>query len=273
VTVDALYAKAPVSIPGDVARDTPGQAEASRLDTSVGKAVAVLNAFQGSGGALLGASQVAERAHLAKSTAHRILNVLAENGYIERTGDRYRLGRAIFELGQLVPGCRPRKRTPAMPFLMDLYEFTHATVHLAILDGTDVLYLQKIYGSHTIALPTRVGGRVPALCTSLGKAILAFTDAATRNSTLAAPVPRLTPRTVVNPQQLRAALDRFQASGFAEDSEGTVLGAHCVAAPIFADDSGFATAAVSISYPTGQSIRPSALTRLRQAADAIAVHC
>ena len=256
----ALSAKTPLAIQGD-------------LSTSVGKAVAVLNAFPGSGGALLGASQVAERAHLAKSTAHRILNVLAENGYIERTGDRYRLGRVIFELGQLVPGCRPRKRTPAMPFLMDLYEFTHATVHLSILDGTDVLYLQKIYGWHTIALPTRVGGRAPALCTSLGKAILAFSDAATRNAVLAVPVPRLTPRTVVNPQHLAAALDRFQASGYAEDSEGAVLGARCLAAPVFANDSGFATAAVSISYATGESVPQSAVTRLRRTADAIAAHC
>jgi DNA-binding IclR family transcriptional regulator len=271
--VTALSAETPMSIPTDLSQVVPGGAEATRLDTSVGKAVAVLNAFRGSGGALLGASQVAERAHLAKSTAHRILNVLADSGYIERTGDRYRLGRAIFELGQLVPGCRPRKRTPAMPFLMDLYESTHTTVHLAILDGTDVLYLQKIYGSHTIALPTRVGGRVPALCTSLGKAILAFSDPATRDAVLAAPVPRLTARTVVNPQHLRAALDRFQASGFAEDNEGTVLGARCLAAPIFADDSGFATAAVSISYATSDSIPPSAVSRLRHTADVIAAHC
>jgi DNA-binding IclR family transcriptional regulator len=273
VNVTALSAKTRLSISGEVEQAPPNQADASRLDTSVGKAVAVLNAFQGSGGALLGVSQVAERAHLAKSTAHRILNVLVENGYVERTGERYRLGRAVFELGQLVPGCRPRKRTPAMPFLMDLYEFTHSTVHLAILDGPDVLYLQKIYGSHTIILPSRVGGRVPALCTSLGKAILAFSDAGTRDALLAAPVPRLTPRTVVNPLHLRAALDRFQASGIAEDFEGTVLGARCVAAPIFADDSGFATAAVSISCATGDSIPPAAITRLRQTAEAIASHC
>jgi DNA-binding IclR family transcriptional regulator len=172
-----------------------------------------------------------------------------------------------------VPGCRPRKRTPAMPFLMDLYESTHATVHLAVLDGTDVLYLQKIYGSHTINLATRVGGRAPALCTSVGKAILAFSDAGTRDVVLAAPVPRLTPRTVVDPMHLRAALDRFQASGIAEDFEGTILGARCVAAPIFADDSGFATAAVSISYATGENLPPAAIARLRRAAEDIAAHC
>jgi DNA-binding IclR family transcriptional regulator len=127
--VTAFFEKTPLSVSGELGQAPPHQADASRLDTSVGKAVAVLNAFQGSGGALLGVSQVAERAHLARSTAHRILNVLVESGYVERAGERYRLGRVIFELGQLVPGCRPRKRTPAMPFLMDLYEFTHSTVH------------------------------------------------------------------------------------------------------------------------------------------------
>jgi DNA-binding MarR family transcriptional regulator len=75
--------------------------EVAKLGTSVGKAVAILNAFRSSGGAPLGVSQIAERTRLAKSTSHRILTVLVENGYLERTGDRYRLSRAIFELGQL----------------------------------------------------------------------------------------------------------------------------------------------------------------------------
>src|SRR5271165_2040970 len=124
-------------------------AEMAKLRTSVGKAVAVLSAFQCTGGAMLGVSQVAERANLSKSTAHRILAVLVENGYVERRGARYQLGRAIFELGHLVPSCRPRKRIPAMPFLIELWEYTHATVHLAILDGNDVLYLQKVHGPNS----------------------------------------------------------------------------------------------------------------------------
>jgi DNA-binding IclR family transcriptional regulator len=244
-------------------------AEMSKLRTSVGKAVAVLGAFQCTGGAMLGVSQVAERANLSKSTAHRILAVLVENGYVERSGAGYQLGRAIFELGHLVPSCRPRKRIPAMPFLTELWEYTHATVHLAVLDGNDVLYLQKVHGPNSVSVPSRVGGRVPALCTALGKAILAFSEPAVVEPVLSAPVPRLTSHTVVNPILLREALERFRCSGIAEDREGASLGIRCFAAPVFGEEAGVAVAAVSVSFATTEVVPLAVLTRLRQSAEAI----
>jgi DNA-binding IclR family transcriptional regulator len=118
-----------------------------------------------------------------------------------------------------------------------------------------------------------VGGRAPALCTATGKAILAHCEPGTREAALAAGIPRLTPRTLVNPAIVRAALERFTASGIAEDTEGTVLGAHCVAAPVFADGSGFAAAAVSMSFPAGAHISATAIARLLQSAALIGTHC
>jgi DNA-binding IclR family transcriptional regulator len=246
--------------------------EAAGLYTSVGKALAVLDAFRGDS-ALLGVSQIAARAQLPKSTVHRLLTVLVYHGYVERSDARYRLGRAIFELGNMVSDCRPRSlRSIAMPFMTNLYEATHATVHLAVLDGVDVLYVDKIYGHHGVDLPSRVGGRVPALCTALGKAILARSPAAVREHALSRPIPRLTPRTVVNQAVLRAALDHARESGIAEDCEGASLGARCIAAPIV-DRAGTVLGAVSLSFTTTDRISPSTVALLKRSAALIGESC
>lgn len=242
--------------------------DVSGLDTSVGKALAVLDAFRGEG-SVLGVSQVAERACLPKSTTHRLLNLLVEHGYIERTEMRYRLSRAIFELGNMVADCRPRNlRAIAMPFMTELYEATHATVHLAVLDGHDVLYVEKIYGHHGVSLPSRVGGRVPALCTALGKAILGFSGAGLIEAALSVPVPRLTQRTIVSPAVLRDILLRVGETGIAHDSEGSVLGACCLAAPVLARDS-TVLGAVSVSLPTSERVSPLAVRQLKRSAELI----
>lgn len=240
-------------------------ADASGLDTSVGKALAVLDSFRGDG-TLLGVSQVAERANLPKSTAHRLLNLLVEHGYIERVDARYRLSRAIFELGNMISDCRPRSmRAIAMPYMTELYESTHATVHLAVLDGDDVLYVEKIYGHHGVNLPSRVGGRVPALCTALGKAILAFSAPDRAEAAFTGPIPRLTSRTIVNPAVLRGILEHVRQTGIADDSEGTTLGARCLAAPVLTRD-GAVLGAVSLSFPTSERISPLTVRQLKRSA-------
>jgi len=249
--------------------EKPAEAsDVSGLDTSVGKAIAVIDAFRGEG-SVLGVSQVAMRACLPKSTTHRLLNLLVEHGYIERTHARYRLSRAIFELGNMVSDCRPRSlRAIAMPFMTELYESTHATVHLAVLDGHDVLYVEKIYGHHRVSLPSRVGGRVPALCTALGKAILGFSGADTIEAAFSVPVPRLTRRTIVNQAVLRDILTRVGETGIAQDSEGSSLGACCLAAPVLARDS-TVLGAVSLSFSTSERITPLAAQQLKRSAELI----
>jgi DNA-binding IclR family transcriptional regulator len=256
---------------GEIPR-APVARDASGLATSAGKGLAILNAFRGDG-SLLGVSQIAARAQLAKSTAHRLLAVMVDQGYIERVDSRYRLGPVIFELGNLVPNCRPHdRRVSAMPYLTDLYESTHATVHLAVLNGTDVLYLQKVYGHHAVEVPSRVGGRMPALCTALGKAILAFSEPAVRRSALARPVPRLTSHTTVNPAVLRTALEQTRAEGIAHDSEGVRLGVRCVAAPVFTGDNAIG-GAVSLSFSVSEPLPAHAVPRLLHAAARIGQEC
>lgn len=243
------------------------------LGTSVGKALAVLDAFR-QGGVLLGVSQIAERAHIPKSTAHRLLGVLVDRGYVERVGTRYQLGRAAFELGNMVAECRPRSlRAVAIPYMTDLHRLFDATVHLAVLDGMDVLYVEKIYGHNGVDVPSQIGGRVPALCTALGKAILAYSDEGTIARALAAPVPRLTAKTMTNRSILSGSLLKARETGVAHDSEGSSLGARCVAAPILRPSSSEVLAAISMSFPVTEKL-PSATERLLvRAAASISVKC
>lgn len=243
------------------------------LGTSVGKALAVLDAFRG-GGACLGVSQIAERARIPKSTAHRLLSVLVEHGYVFRVDTRYQLGRAAFELGNMVAECRPRSlRSVAIPYMTDLYRSYDATVHLAVLDGTDVLYVEKIYGHNGVELPSQVGGRVPALCTALGKAMLAFSDPATIARALAGGVPRLTVKTMTNPSILRSSLVAARETGLAHDNEGSSLGAHCVAAPILRRSTGDVLGAISMSFLLTEKLTPAVETHLSRAAAAISAKC
>ncbi|MFG2039839.1 IclR family transcriptional regulator [Dactylosporangium sp. NPDC048998] len=236
--------------------------------SSVGKSLQILNSFRGSG-VLLGVSQIAERAEVSKSTAHRLLAVLVEHGFVEKRDGRYMLGRSIFELGNLTADTRPRSlRENAMPFMVDLYKATDATVHLAVLDGSDVLYIEKIYGHAAVPLPSRVGGRVPALCTALGKALLAYTPPDERDSALANPVPRLTPYTVVDTRVLQDQIHHVRAHGYAVDQAGSSIAAQCFAAPIL-DSRSRAVAAVSMTIPVTSTVSTGALRELMRAATGI----
>lgn len=247
--------------------------DGTALGTSVGKALAVLDAFRG-GGVLLGVSQIAERAHIPKSTAHRLLSVLVDRGYVERVDARYQLGRAAFELGNMVAECRPRNlRAIAIPYMTDLYRTFDATVHLAVLDGKDVLYVEKIYGHNGVEVPSQIGGRVPALCTALGKAILAFSDDETVAQALANRVPRLTVKTMTNPSILLNSLRTTRQTGVAHDLEGSSLGAHCVAAPILRQSTADVLGAISMSFPVTEKVPPAAERLLIRAGAAISARC
>ena len=117
--------------------------------------------------------RVARLTHLPRSTAHRILDQLVRMQWLERVDDSYRLGPRSLALGGREIG-HGALRAAAAPVLHQLAIYTGLVVHLAILDGTEVYYLDKIGGRRALHVPSRVGGRVPAHRTALGKAILAW---------------------------------------------------------------------------------------------------
>ncbi len=210
----------------------------------LGRAMTLLTAFR-TGEAELSLAELSRRTGIPKPTAHRLLTELARWDVVERTPGGVRLGMGLFELGQLAPRQRGL-REAATPFLADLFEATHETVHLAVPDRVDVVYVQKLAGRLGPRVPSRVGGRMPAYCTGVGKALLAFAPPERLAEVVAAGLVRRTPRTQVAPGLLEQELARVRARGVAEEHEESTVGIACVAAPVLAAD-GYAVAAISIT--------------------------
>lgn len=192
-----------------------------------------------------GISEIARTAGLPKSTTQRLLRSMEASGLLERVGTTYRLGIKVFELGSRVPRGRSL-RDAARPFMSDLRDATRHTVHLAVLDGTDVLYLEVLRGSDAPALPTRVGGRWPAHATAVGKAILAHCHPDLVETFLTAAMPKLSTRTMNSPGLLAAELDRIRERGVSHDFEESKAGLVCVASPVV-DADGEVVGGISVS--------------------------
>ncbi|WP_308259407.1 IclR family transcriptional regulator [Pseudonocardia sp. H11422] len=210
----------------------------------LGRALTLLTAFR-PGDAELSLAELCRRTGIPKATAHRLLGELAEWDVVERTPTGVRLGMRLFELGTMAPRQRGL-REAAAPFLADLFEATHETVHLAVPDGVDVVYLQKLDGRRGPPVASRIGGRMPAHCTGVGKALLAFGPPDRLAAVLAAGLRRRTPRTVVAPGLFDQELAAVRRNGVAEEHEESTVGIACVAAPVL-DADGLALAAVSIT--------------------------
>ncbi|GAA1984571.1 IclR family transcriptional regulator [Amycolatopsis minnesotensis] len=195
----------------------------------------------------LSLSELSRRAGLPLSTAHRLVGELAKRGALERDGDgRYRVGLWLWEVAALAPrGTGLREN--AMPFLEDLYEATHENVQLAVLDGAEVVYLERISGRAAVNVVSRVGGRLPAHATGVGLALLAHSPSAAEN-VLAEPLKRFTDKTIGTEELLRRTLATVRRDGFAISDGQIELIALSVAAPVFGAD-GEVAAAISIVVP------------------------
>ncbi|GAA3737064.1 IclR family transcriptional regulator [Salinactinospora qingdaonensis] len=235
-------------------------AQDSAAPSVIARSSALLGAF-GPGDHTLGVSELARRTGLAKSTVHRLARELTAHGLLERDGGGLRLGLRLFELGQLVRR-RQSLREAAWPFMTDLCTATGATAQLAVLDGTEVVYLEILVGSDAPDLPSRVGGRLPAHATAVGKAILAFSPAVAVDEVLRGGLVRLSSRTIVTPGRLRRELATIREAGMAYDREESGLGIVCAAVPVIGPE-GTAVAALSVSGWSG---------RLRLPRIAAAVH-
>ena len=204
----------------------------------------VLDAFEGPGRLTL--AQIVRRTGLPRSSAHRMLERLVQLRWLRRSGRDYELGMRLVELGSLAVH-QDRLVRAAAPLLGELHRATGLVVHLAVLDGPDVVYLDKIGDRALGAIPTRVGGRQPAHCTAVGKAILAYCDQdACENSYVDLRV-RKTRYSISTNSQLAAELAKVRAHGVAFEREESLLGFGCVAAPI--GNPGEAVAAVSVCGP------------------------
>jgi DNA-binding IclR family transcriptional regulator len=200
----------------------------------------VLDAFEGPGRLTL--AQIVRRTGLPRSSAHRMLDRLVQLRWLRRSGRDYELGMRLVELGSLAVH-QDRLVRAATPLLGELHRATGLVAHLAVLDGPDVVYLEKIGDRMVAALPTRVGSRQPAHCTAVGKAILAYCD---EDAEVNLQV-RKTKYSISSSSQLAVELAKVRAHGVAFEREESLLGFGCVAAPI--GGLGEAVAAVSVCGP------------------------
>ena len=195
-------------------------------------------------------TEVAEALDVHKSTASRLLASMRTEGYVTRselTG-QYSLGIRVVELAKAKLD-QFDIRTHARPYLEELSRRTEETIHLAIMEGDRLVYIDKIDTTHIFVMRSRIGSRIPAYCTALGKAILAALPESERNAIMEKTQFRAyTPKTITKPKVLKEHLQEVARQGFAFDDEENEEGMRCVAAPI-RNHSGEVVGAISVSAP------------------------
>ncbi|MGW5513385.1 IclR family transcriptional regulator [Nocardia africana] len=176
--------------------------------------------------------ELVERTGLPRSTVHRILDQMIRLRWLAHSAGGYRLGMRTLELGGLTAD-HNEIRDAVSPLLHELSQRTGMVGHLAVLDGREVVYLDKAGGRFAAALPTRLGGRMPAHATALGKAMLAALEPTIAEAAFRGRLPRLTPRTLAEPDALHRELGQIRLrQGVAIDREEAMVGIACVAAPL-----------------------------------------
>jgi IclR family pca regulon transcriptional regulator len=202
----------------------------------------------------VGLSELADTAGLDKATTHRLARILVREGCLVQDQEtrRYRVGVRVLDFGfAYLAGLDIRER--ALPSMQQLAREFGGSVSLAQLDGVEIVYVERIPANRwTVSLEMRVGSRVPAHVTSMGKALLAcLGDAQVRALLRGRKLQSLTPRTLTTTAQLLAELAEIRARGFAINDEETVLGLRSAAAAII-DHGGAPLGAVNVAVPTMQ---------------------
>lgn len=230
------------------ARETASDKSDKKRLSSVATAVALLKAFS-EDEVEIGVSNLAKRLGVAKSTVHRLAMTLVSEGMLEQNpeNERYRLGIALFRLGALVRR-RMDVSAEARPHLFQLRENTGETVHLALLDGTEIMYIYNLESHHAIRMRSDIGVRKPAYCTAEGLAMLAFQPDAFVESIISRGLKERTPKTNTNPKKLWKMLEQVHKNGYAIEDEQSEVGMRSIAAPI-RNSTGQVVAAVGVAGP------------------------
>jgi IclR family transcriptional regulator, acetate operon repressor len=222
-----------------------GTGAAEAYLSAVSKALTVLESFSARGSAQ-GLREISRNTGIPKTSVLRALVALEGAGYVTKDGTRYRLTRRVMEVATASPGLEPGGlRDAAMPHLSELHQASGLSVNLAVLEGREVFYLTRIHRATGGPLPGRIGGRLPASCTALGKVLLAYQPDEFLAGLLAHPLPAMTQYSVTSVRVLQGQLEVIRNSGLAYDREESAVGLLCAAAPVLFR--GNAVAAVSVS--------------------------
>ncbi|WP_069816302.1 IclR family transcriptional regulator [Streptomyces sp. TP-A0874] len=220
---------------------------------SAHRLLAVLGAFDQRHPALT-LTEISTRARLPLATAHRLVATLTDWGALEREeSGAYTIGLRLWEVAALAPRGFGLRQV-ALPFLEDLYEATHENVQLAVRDGREVVYIERISGRAAVDVHTRVGARWPLHATGVGLALLAHSDPELQERVCAEELTGFTPYTVTDPTALRRVLAEVRRTGAAVSDRQITDDAISVAAPV-RGRRGEVVAAVSVVVPAQEPDR------------------
>ena len=196
----------------------------------------------------LGVTELGAQLSLHKSTVHRLLTALADRGYIEKEAGRYKLGLKFVEIASLKLN-QLELKTEAAPALRRLAETLGKVAHLAILDGAEAVYIEKLEPVASLRMYSQIGRRIPLHCTALGKSLLSGLNPTALNSLAAQLVFQpFTVKTIVSVGALLEEVRRTRERGWSLDDSEYEEGIRCVAAPIY-DYTRRVIAAISVSGP------------------------
>ncbi|MFJ9346026.1 IclR family transcriptional regulator [Streptomyces sp. NPDC101237] len=222
-----------------------------RLVPAVTRALDILELFL-DGDGTLSAPDIVRRLQLPRTTVHELVTTLSARSYIVSVPGqpgRYRLGVRPYQLGSRYAE-QLDLAAEGQQVARSVAETCDETVHVAILEGTDVIYIAKVDSTHAVRMVSAAGRRLPAHCTSVGKMLLASLP----EQELAARIPddadlvAMTPNSITEPGALREALTAIRARGIAVESRESNPDVSCVAAPVL-DRAAQVVAALSISVP------------------------
>jgi DNA-binding IclR family transcriptional regulator len=248
------------AVPGrdSVAEATFGEIEPERSLAGaqvVDRVVDILETFAKLGPEL-GVSDISRALDLKKATTHRLLASLRRRGVIDQDARtrRYRLGLKLWELGQLAT-TQVDWLERIRPLLQELTDRVGETTHLAVLNDGQVLYVDKVESTRSLRMPSQVGRRLPAHCTGVGKALLAFLpEEVVRAIIERRGLPSFTRNTITDPAALEQELALIRSRGYSIDNEEIEEGLVCIGSPV-RDHTSHVVAAVSIAGPSSR-VRP-----------------
>lgn len=195
------------------------------------RALAVLGAFKVTEPSLT-LSQLARMAGLPVATVFRLAGELEEGGFLDRDdAGRYSLGVKLWEMGLLTP-VHTHLREIAMPFLLNLQYECREIVQLAVRDGADALYVEKLTNIESVPVQSRIGARIPLHATGVGKVLLAYSPESFIEVIMAMQLPRFTDVTLTNKRALAKELALITKKGYARSHQEYLMGSTAIAAPV-----------------------------------------
>jgi IclR family pca regulon transcriptional regulator len=207
-----------------------------RYSQSLERGLAILGCFTPRR-PVLGIADIADDLGMSRSTTHRYVITLVALGYLEQGASRkYRLGLRVTDLGMSALNSTGL-REHAHPYLEELRQRTSYTTSLGVLDGTDVLFVDRVRsfrrGRNENGLDLHTGSRLPAYCTSIGKLLLAnLPEGEQRELIGQAKLTKRGPNTITSKKALRDELDEIHAAGFAVDDQELAAEVYAIAVPV-----------------------------------------